>query len=179
MSKFDEFAEYLSNTEKLHLAMTRQLINNAYSEDVSDVIIALQADSDKLRFAVEKYVAVNRWHPVPLMMLMICAVVVLMTAYLFFVGKLNGGAGLMTFGVALVSFVYVLRANMDRLRAGKKLLTLLPGLACPAEVNNIDEIQKLTTKYKDVLANLKLNQNIRVWTMKDYLVVWLKLDTLR
>lgn len=119
MSKFDEFAEYLSNTEKLHLAMTRQLINNAYSEDVSDVIVALQTDSEKLRFAVEKYVAINRWHPVPLMMLMICAVVVLMTAYLCVVGKLTGVAGLMTFGITLVSFAYVLRANMERLRAGK------------------------------------------------------------
>lgn len=179
MSKFDEIAVYLTNAEKHHLALTRQLISRAYSEEVNTIIGALQTDSDDLRNAVEKHVAANRWHPVPLMMLVMCSTVVLMTACLLIDGQLTGVAGLVTFGVALVSFLPVWRTNLARWREAGNWLMLLPGLSCPAEVRNTDEVQNQVAKFSDVLADLRLNQDVKAWTMKDYLVVWMTLDPMR
>ena len=176
MSRFDEIAHFLTNPEKTHLAMARKLIASSYKKDLNEIIAALLADSDELRAAVEKHVAANRWHPIPLMMLAICMTVVFMTAYLLIDKKLTGAAGLATFVMALISLIPVWRTNLERWHAGKNWLMLLPGLACPAEVRNTVELQKLVNKYSDELTHLKINKDVKAWTMKEYLVVWMTLD---
>ena len=174
MSKFDEIAEHLSDTEKTHMAMTRKLIHSAFSEDTNSALRALLFDRDNLHISVEQYITRNSWHPIPLMMLVMCGTVVLLTAYLLLSGQLPAATGLLTFGLAFVSFIPVWRTNFNKWREAQMLRLLFPGLECQSENNNSTEIQKLTEKFRDEIAALRMNSDVKTWTMKDYLILWMK-----
>ncbi|WP_043003038.1 hypothetical protein [Comamonas testosteroni] len=174
MSKFDEIAELLSATEKTHISMTRMLLHNAYSADINKVIRALQFDCDSLRLSVDQYITGKSWHPIPLMMLVMSGTVVILTAYLLVSGKLPATTGLLTLALAFVSCIPVFRTNINMWREAQMHRLLFPGLECQSENNNSTEIQKLTEKFRDEIAALRMNSDVKTWTMKDYLILWMK-----
>lgn len=174
MSKFDEIAEHLSATEKTHMSITRTLLHSAYSADINTVIRALQFDRESLRLVVDKHITSKSWHPIPLMMLVMSGTVVLLTAYLVVSGKLPTATGLLTLALAFLSCIPVWRTNINMWREAQMLRLLFPGLECLSENNNITEIQKLTEKFEDEIAALRMSRDVKTWTIKDYLILWMK-----
>lgn len=166
---FDELADYLAATDKMHLAFARTLLEKAFNNN-QEIINALQSDNAHIRHKVRIYI--NKHSRIPLALIFgisgaaVFAVLIqsklapLSMAWLLCIAMLG-----YSIYSAKTHFYYVRRLNL-----------VIDALAAKPQIIDVAGAQSIANKHSKILKINRLDEDVRKWNIKDFLVAWIVID---